>query len=436
MATSKIVNVVSMGRPANVWRIGSDSSSTTSKAELSKLSSGLYMLNQSYDTPYYIALYAPYDEAMKCERRGSAGGYVFAGWYAQGSGASGTTWNDASRYTVLVSTSSSVSINQLESNANVGWYQGALYEMCNICAKWAIAVTVTFKDWDGTTLKTQNVATGGSATPPSDPTRAGYTFAGWSGNYTNVTSNTTVTATYTGNRISVGFDVNGGELTSGLVKFVTVGSAYGTLPTPTLTDYTFAGWYTAASGGTLVTDSTVVTATASHILYAHWSQNPETVTVSFDANGGTCATASKSVTTQSTYGTLPTPTRSGYTFAGWFTASAGGTQVTAATTVSIAYNHTLYAQWTGGNITVTFDANGGTVSPSSKTVQLGHNYGSLPVPTRTGYIFDGWYTAATGGTKISGGPTANITIYAHWADPLPDGGSAAMIGKIPSPSTP
>ena len=434
MATTKMVCVVSIGRPANVWRTGSSSIRTTSKAQISTSSGGLYRYTS--DSPYTITLNADYAEVVNCELRGSIGSYIFAGWYAQGSGAGGTSWSDPSRYTVLVSTGSSVAVSQLESNSSVGWYQGANYQMCNVAAKWAIAVTVTFVDWNGTTLKTERIATGGSATPPSDPTRAGYTFAGWSGSYTNVQSNTTVTATYTGNRIGVGFDVNGGELTSGLVKFVTVGDAYGALPTPTRTDYTFAGWYTAATGGTLVTAATVVTAIASHTLYAHWTEIPETVTVSFNANGGTCATASKSVTTQSAYGTLPTPTRSGYTFAGWFTASAGGTQVTAATTVSIAYNHTLYAQWTGGDITVTFDANGGTVSPSSKTVQLGHNYGSLPVPTRTGYIFDGWYTAATGGTKISGGPTANITIYAHWADPLPDGGSAAMIGKIPSPSTP
>ena len=48
----------------------------------------------------------------------------------------------------------------------------------------------------------------------------------------------------------------------------------------------------------------------------------------------------------SAYGTLATTSRTGYTFAGWFTAASGGTQVTAATIVSTASNHTLYAQWT------------------------------------------------------------------------------------------
>ena len=73
---------------------------------------------------------------------------------------------------------------------------------------------------------------------------------------------------------------------------------------------------------------------------------PETYTVTFDANGGSVSTASKTVTKGSTYGTLPTPTRSGYTFDGWFTSASGGTQITSSTTVNLTANQTLYAHWT------------------------------------------------------------------------------------------
>lgn len=75
-----------------------------------------------------------------------------------------------------------------------------------------------------------------------------------------------------------------------------------------------------------------------------------TMTVTFNANGGTTPTASKTVTYGSTYGTLPTPTRSGYAFLGWFTAQTGGTQVTSSTTVSITANQTLWAHWKAQSI--------------------------------------------------------------------------------------
>lgn len=428
MAENRQVFTVSIGRPVNVWRTGSSSSSTTSKVALDTPSSGVYV--KSNGMPDMNTLNSDYSEAVNEERRGSAGSYLFAGWYAQGSGANGTSWDTAANYTVLVSTSSRVTIAQLLSASGIGWYQGSSYQACNIAAKYAVAVTVTFKDWDGTVLKTQSVAKGRDATPPADPTRDGYTFAGWDGSYTNVQSNTTVTATYNGNNIGVFFDPNGGTVSS-MIKVVKVGSAYGSLPTPTKNGWTFAGWFTEATGGTSVTSATIVTATGQHTLYAQWTT---TMTVTFDANGGTVSTASKSVTSGTQYGMLPTPTRSGYNFAGWYTASAGGDIVTSGTVVSIFFDHTLYAHWIGDAITIMFNANGGSVSIASKTVQRGSYYGWLPVPTRSGYVFVGWYTASTGGEKISGIPKADITIYAHWEEPLPDGGVADLISSLKSQS--
>ena len=66
--------------------------------------------------------------------------------------------------------------------------------------------------------------------------------------------------------------------------------------------------------------------------------------------------------------------------------------------------------------TVTFNANSGSVSPATKTVESGAAVGTLPTPTRSGYTFDGWFTAASGGTKIAPDTkiTANVTYYAHW----------------------
>ena len=319
-----------------------------------------------------------------------------------------------------------------------------------------------------------------------------------------------------------------------------LGTDGATITKPTRTGYTFAGWWTAASNGTQITTSTKMQTASNHTLYAHWTANQYTVTA--NANGGTIPTtsgwtiasgsktATKSVTYDSTYGTLPTPTRTGYTFAGWWTAASNGTQITSSTKVAITTAQTLYAHWTANTYTVTLNSNDGTylsktsltiaasetgnwnyqsvssgvfapnttyvlkigtatrtagsatnfqvriydfttnaeratataafgsnvsitlktssslvpannnqiiiyagVSGSTagvaatfnnisltvaKTVTFDSTYGDLPNPTRAGYTFAGWWTAASNGTQITSSTkvaiTAAQTLYAHW----------------------
>lgn len=188
---------------------------------------------------------------------------------------------------------------------------------------------------------------------------------------------------------------------------------------PTKTGYTFTGWKaTGRSDGQspIYQPSEAVTYNGNQTMVAQWTAN--TYTVTFNANGGTTSTASKSVTYDSTYGDLPTPTRTGYTFNGWYTATSGGTRVQSTTNVSITAAQTLYAQWTANIYTVTFDANGGSTSTSSKTVTYASTYGELPTPSRTGYIFNGWYTSTSDGTRILSTTTVSITsdqtLYAQW----------------------
>ena len=61
--------------------------------------------------------------------------------------------------------------------------------------------TVRFLDWDNSVISTQTVTRGSNATPPSNPTRDGYTFSGWSGNYTNITADTDIVASYEKNTV-------------------------------------------------------------------------------------------------------------------------------------------------------------------------------------------------------------------------------------------
>jgi uncharacterized repeat protein (TIGR02543 family) len=69
------------------------------------------------------------------------------------------------------------------------------------------------------------------------------------------------------------------------------------------------------------------------------------------------------------------------------------------------------------NYIVNFDPQGGNVSPTSKSVSSGGTYGTLPTPTRPGYVFVGWYTSPLAGTLITEGsaaPSASETLYARW----------------------
>ena len=183
-----------------------------------------------------------------------------------------------------------------------------------------------------------------------------------------------------------------------------------TLPTVTTTGYTATTWKKNGSGAI-----TSLSVTSSGITLAtNWGAN--TYTLTYNANGGTCSTANKSIKYKEAYGTLPTPSRTGYTFTGWFTAASGGTKVETTTTMS-AGNTTIYAHWNINNYTLTYNANGGTCSTANKSVTYNTAYGTLPTPSRSGYEFTGWYTAASGGSQVSANTlmgASNTTIYAHW----------------------
>lgn len=221
-------------------------------------------------------------------------------------------------------------------------------------------------------------------------------------------------------KITVFFYPDGGEV-SPTSMVVTPNKRYGEdrdLPTPTKTGYDFVGWYTQGNGGEKITNDSIVSKESDHTLYAKWL--PKQIEVEFDVNGagGSVDKKSTKVRYHEEYGQLPIPNRKGYTFTGWYTQSSYGDEVISSTIVTNPENHKLYAHWKQKNITVMFDATGGSVSPGSKYVIYNEPYGSLPTPNRTGYTFAGWYTKSSGGEVVTSSTTVNNeyshSLYAHW----------------------
>jgi uncharacterized repeat protein (TIGR02543 family) len=214
---------------------------------------------------------------------------------------------------------------------------------------------------------------------------------------------------------TISFDSNGGSAVDNFL--VAEGSAIGDLPTTTRAGYTFAGWWTAATGGSQINANTIPADNVTY--YAHWDKIKYTIT--FNANKGKIskADAKKTIEPGKAIGKLPIPKRTGYTFKGWYTTKAAGTKLKA--TTKITANKTYYAHWSAKKYTVKLNVNGGKKLAASKAklkVTYAKKYGKLTTPTKAGYKFLGWYTKKKGGTKITAKTTVKITktttLYAHW----------------------
>ncbi len=290
--------------------------------------------------------------------------------------------------------------------------------------------TVSFDTDNGSYVPSQTVKKGAKLTEPTT-TKNGYKFLGWytaaAGGEkfdfnTGITSNRTLYAHWSPDSsvsYRVEFDTNGGS--NNFYQVVSSGSLLVPPGDPTRTGYKFLGWYTAATGGEQYSFSKPVT--SEFTLYAHWIKNSDvkTCTVTFNANGGSPSTTYK--VSSGEHVSVPTaPVRPGYTFDGWYTAATGGTEFSFNNTITS--DITLYARWTAvpseQTYTVRFVANGG-IPDSTQIVKSGEK-AAVPVePTRSGYKFQGWYTAATGGDEygFNNAVTSDLTLYAHWASSSP-----------------
>ncbi len=190
---------------------------------------------------------------------------------------------------------------------------------------------------------------------------------------------------YYGDNPTVTFNLNGGDSLGNMESQITVDvdSKYGVLPKPARTGYTFDGWYTETNGGTLVTESTIVTNDLAHTLYAHWMAN--TYTVMFNPNGGSVSSTSKTVMYGQNYGVLPIPVYEGHSFDGWYTEADGGAPILEHMSVAITSNRTFYAHWSDNTSTVEWqykrNANGMATITGVTNQNGGDIIGALIIPS-------------------------------------------------------
>jgi uncharacterized repeat protein (TIGR02543 family) len=349
-------------------------------------------------------------------------GYDFAGWNSKADG-TGTSYAVGSTFTL---------------SANV---------TTTIYAQWTLSkYTLVFNVNGGVgTPQSQSYVQGATTTMPvSNPTRAGYNFAGWNsqadGNGTayngsflmpgndltlyakwnaityNVTYNNN-SATYSG---ATGTVTDATDYTA--AQSVTVAAATGLSNTTGSVTYLFTGWNTSAdgSGTDYMPSSTFSMPAGNRTLYAMWVD--ASIEIAYNANGGTNAPANANTTLNSTFTIDSTPPqRSGYTFAGWNVqdGNPGGGPHAAGSTITPNSNEVLVAQWTAVNYTVTFDTDGGSTAPSQQTNKNIGNTISITSsePTKSGYTFLGWKDAA-GNVYPAGGSfslgAGSVTLTAQW----------------------
>ena len=330
--------------------------------------------------------------------------------------ADGVTWTLSSDIEFTGSSTIISKTVQLEQGSNTYYIlctdDNGLFEMYTLSIYRRKMFTVSFENL----TETQEVEEGKMAALPStNPQKTGYTFGGWSFNFTTpIQENTAVKASWTANEYTITYDSNGGKaIAPQKVKF---GSEV-TLAKPTRDGggYYFIGWKNQYEG-TAVTDG-VWSIAGDITLIAEWGRHKFTVTL--NPAGGTLAQTTMEGYKDAEY-QLPTPSRPGYAFMGWYL----NDELYDSTGVwNRETDITLTAKWeeaVTGEISCTFISNGGSkVLPQTQTLPIGS---ALPVITRDGFTFGGWFmddaltVPVTTITKELLAQGETLRLYAWWKE--------------------
>lgn len=237
---------------------------------------------------------------------------------------------------------------------------------------------------------------------------------------------------------------SGTELGSTTFTSSSTGSTSVSPASPTITFSNYIAPQTLTVKFTMTSSSGLITikAVQASATPMTFSSGTDYTLVSYNSNGGTVSPTSYYIAQGGKYSLPTSASKTGHTLNGYYTASSGGTKITTSTTVTTAAKITLYAQWTGNQYTLVVNPNGGSYNGSTSAttmpvkLQYGTgNYWSIGAATRAGYTLQGYFTSASGGTKVynadgtcikgtayfntSGNGqycyTGNLTVYAQWS---------------------
>ena len=257
------------------------------------------------------------------------------------------------------------------------------------------------------------------------PLRPGYEFAGWTLDGSGMLPATTLIIYYgtTGDlhykaewrlaEYTINMDLNGG---SGKEKVVyTITDEDFELPTPTRNGYEFVGW----TGEGITTPQRIVKipkgSTGNKAYTANWKVIQYTIITLLE--GGNAGSSGAYVYTVEETFTLPTPTRTGYTFWGWTGEGITTPQPNVTIPKGSTGDKTYIENWVETGYTITLDLNGGSGKEKVIYTMTDEDF-ELPTPTRNGYEFVGWtgerITTPQTSVKIPKGSTGNKAYTANW----------------------
>lgn len=243
-----------------------------------------------------------------------------------------------------------------------------------------------------------------------------YQFDGFTGvpDSLTVLEPVVITANFsrTANSYTLTLDPQGAEIDDAdKTKTITYGEVYGALPQLTKEGNTFKGWFTSATDGDKIEETSIVENASNHTLYAQWDKNTYKITFELNYEGTTGIEKSFKFEEEIV---PPTTSRRGYTFEGWFEDESCQTPFT--TTHMPAENLIVYASWSQNTYKITLDLN---YTNSVNEVQTYHYNDAIELPedpTREGYTFLGWHEKADESSPfgLTTMPDNDIYLYAHW----------------------